>query len=180
MPASLHRRLAVELFDHSWSLLGKPERTQAENDELVHTVPASAYHWSKVGTVVNVARGETSARECTPALAEASQRSITLFVAFNSSSRATLDLTIGTWHRPSKWLPGLTRRWGMSTGPSNSPPAPPRPSSELRIPTTGSGSRSSFPKSSCKPRLVYSHHGHNCEGRSSQAHRVAPGRRDMG
>jgi hypothetical protein len=39
-------------------LLEKPNRSAAESDELIHTVHASAYHWSKAGTVVNVARGE--------------------------------------------------------------------------------------------------------------------------
>ena len=53
-----HRQLAVNLFNHTWELLDKSERTQAEIDEMIHAAHASCYHWSLVGTPVNLARGE--------------------------------------------------------------------------------------------------------------------------
>lgn len=53
-----HRQLAVDLFNHTWELLDKSERTQAEIDEMIHAAHASCYHWSLVGTPVNLARGE--------------------------------------------------------------------------------------------------------------------------
>jgi hypothetical protein len=53
-----HKKMAVELFNRTWDLLDKPERTQEENDELIHTGHASRYHWGKVGTPLNLARGE--------------------------------------------------------------------------------------------------------------------------
>ena len=53
-----HRQFAVDLFNAVWSLLEKPERTQAEVDEMVHAAHASRYHWGKAGTAVNLARGE--------------------------------------------------------------------------------------------------------------------------
>ncbi len=53
-----HRRLGVDLFNHAWSLLEKPDRTPAEDDELLHATHASAYHWSRVGAPENLARGE--------------------------------------------------------------------------------------------------------------------------
>lgn len=52
------RRLAATLFNHTWELLEKPERSIADNDEMVHSAHASAYHWSVVGTPMHLARGE--------------------------------------------------------------------------------------------------------------------------
>jgi len=53
-----HRQLGVDLFNHTWDLLDKNERTQPEVDEMIHAAHASRYHWSLVGTAVNLARGE--------------------------------------------------------------------------------------------------------------------------
>jgi hypothetical protein len=53
-----HRRLAVELFNHVWTLLELASRTPEQDDELVHAAHASRWHWSKAGTTVNLARGE--------------------------------------------------------------------------------------------------------------------------
>ena len=53
-----HRRLAVDLFNRTWELLDKNERTPAEVDEMIHAAHASRYHWSQAGTAVNLARGE--------------------------------------------------------------------------------------------------------------------------
>jgi hypothetical protein len=53
-----HRQLGVDLYNHVWMLLQKRERTRAETDEMIHTAHASRYHWSRVGTNANFARGE--------------------------------------------------------------------------------------------------------------------------
>jgi hypothetical protein len=53
-----HRQFAVDLFNLVWSLLDKPERTQAEADTMLHAAHASRYHWGVAGTAVNLARGE--------------------------------------------------------------------------------------------------------------------------
>jgi DNA-binding transcriptional MerR regulator len=58
LDAAGHRRLAVDLFNHTWTLIEKEERTPAEIDEMIHSAHASRYHWSKVGTGANLARGE--------------------------------------------------------------------------------------------------------------------------
>ena len=42
-----HRALGVELYNSSWPLLEKPDRTPDEADELLHQAHASAYHWLK-------------------------------------------------------------------------------------------------------------------------------------
>jgi hypothetical protein len=52
------RRLAVALFNRTWSLLELDARTQEQDSELVHTAHASAYHWMQVGAPVNRARSE--------------------------------------------------------------------------------------------------------------------------
>lgn len=53
-----HRRLGVDLFNRTWSLLEKTARTKLEDDEMLHAAHASAYHWSRVGTAENLARSE--------------------------------------------------------------------------------------------------------------------------
>jgi DNA-binding transcriptional MerR regulator len=53
-----HRALAVELFNHTWTLLELPERSQEQVDEMIHAAHASRYHWSHSGEPVNLARGE--------------------------------------------------------------------------------------------------------------------------
>jgi hypothetical protein len=53
-----HRQLGVDLYNHVWTLLEKQDRTRAEADGMVHAAHASRYHWSRVGTTVNFARGE--------------------------------------------------------------------------------------------------------------------------
>jgi hypothetical protein len=42
-----HRRLGVEAFNHTWTLMEKPDRTREEDDEMLHEAHASAYHWLK-------------------------------------------------------------------------------------------------------------------------------------
>jgi hypothetical protein len=52
------RRLAVDLFNHVWTLLDKADRTPEEDDEMVHAAHASRLHWAEVGARVNLVRGE--------------------------------------------------------------------------------------------------------------------------
>ena len=56
--ATVHRQLAVDLFNHVWTLMGKPDRTREQDTEMIHAAHASRHHWGEVGTPVNVARGE--------------------------------------------------------------------------------------------------------------------------
>jgi hypothetical protein len=57
-PSTDHRRLAVDLFNHVWTLMETPDRTTAQDDEMLHATHASRYHWGLVGESVNLARGE--------------------------------------------------------------------------------------------------------------------------
>jgi DNA-binding transcriptional MerR regulator len=53
-----HRRLGVDLFNKTWTLMEKEGRTPEETDEMIHCAHASAYHWIHVGTAANRARSE--------------------------------------------------------------------------------------------------------------------------
>jgi DNA-binding transcriptional MerR regulator len=53
-----HRRLGVDLFNKTWTLIEKDDRTVEDDDELIHCAHASAYHWLHVGTQANRARSE--------------------------------------------------------------------------------------------------------------------------
>lgn len=52
------RRLAAGLFNRVWMLLGTPDRSPEQDDELIHTAHASRYHWGEIGTPANLGRGE--------------------------------------------------------------------------------------------------------------------------
>ena len=52
------RQLAATIFNHVWDLLEKPDRSLAEDDEMLHGAHASRYHWGVVGEPVHWARGE--------------------------------------------------------------------------------------------------------------------------
>ncbi len=52
------RQLAVDLFNHVWTLLERSDRAPLEDDEMLHAAHASRYHWGEVGEPVNLARGE--------------------------------------------------------------------------------------------------------------------------
>ena len=59
LDADAHRRLAKALYNHVWTLLELPDRTQEQVDEMIAATHASAWHWSKsVGTLANAARGQ--------------------------------------------------------------------------------------------------------------------------
>jgi hypothetical protein len=52
------RRLAGGLFNATWTLLEKEQRSRTEDDAMLHMAHASAHHWRQVGQPENFARGE--------------------------------------------------------------------------------------------------------------------------
>jgi hypothetical protein len=52
------KKLAVDLFNRTWELLEKPDRTPEETELMINCVHASCYHWSVVGTALHRERGE--------------------------------------------------------------------------------------------------------------------------
>ncbi len=53
-----HRRIGIELYNATWALLDKLDRTADETDEMIHRAHASRWHWARAGTTVNLGRGE--------------------------------------------------------------------------------------------------------------------------
>jgi hypothetical protein len=53
-----HRKFATSLFNQTWDLLDKEDRTQEENDRMIHAAHASRYHWGEIGTALEFERGE--------------------------------------------------------------------------------------------------------------------------
>jgi hypothetical protein len=54
----LHRKFAVDLFNQTWDLLDKEDRTPKEADTMIHAAHASRYHWGEIGTPLEFERGE--------------------------------------------------------------------------------------------------------------------------
>jgi hypothetical protein len=53
-----HKRFAVNLFNLTWSLLDKKDRTTEDDDKMIHVAHASRYHWGEIGTPLEFERGE--------------------------------------------------------------------------------------------------------------------------
>jgi len=52
-----HRSIAVQLFNETWDLIEKKERTSDEDLKMLEKAYASLYHWRQIGTKLNLARG---------------------------------------------------------------------------------------------------------------------------
>jgi len=50
------RQLGVDLFNGTWELMEKADRTPDDDALMIHIVHASAYHWLQVGKPENFAR----------------------------------------------------------------------------------------------------------------------------
>ena len=55
---AVHRQLAVQLFNHVWTLLDKPALSAEEELEMIHAAHASRHHWGVVGTAKEWSIGE--------------------------------------------------------------------------------------------------------------------------
>jgi hypothetical protein len=58
LDAATRRRLAADLFNHTWTLLAAQNRTPEQDDEMLDAAHASRYHWGEIGQPANLARGE--------------------------------------------------------------------------------------------------------------------------
>jgi len=58
LDAETQRRLGIDLFNRTWTLMEKPDRSAEDDDEMLHCAHASAYFWLQVGTRANRARSE--------------------------------------------------------------------------------------------------------------------------
>ncbi|WP_395742019.1 hypothetical protein [Prosthecobacter sp.] len=53
-----HKKMAVDLFNETWTLLDKPDRTPEDDALMSHSAHASRLHWGFVGNAENLAIGE--------------------------------------------------------------------------------------------------------------------------
>ena len=56
-----HRAIGIDLFNRTWDLMGKQDRTVEDDDAMLHMAHASAHHWRAEGTGAtanNLARSE--------------------------------------------------------------------------------------------------------------------------
>jgi hypothetical protein len=53
-----HRDTAARLFNDTWALIDKPDRTADEDAEMLLGAAASRWHWGQVGGVEEVAGGD--------------------------------------------------------------------------------------------------------------------------
>jgi hypothetical protein len=56
--AEEQRALGAELFNRTYALIEREERTPDEDTEMLQSAHASAYHWAQVGTAANRSRSE--------------------------------------------------------------------------------------------------------------------------
>lgn len=49
LDAEQHREQGVALFNGVWQMLDEPNRTPAQDDQMVHAAHASRWHWSQSG-----------------------------------------------------------------------------------------------------------------------------------
>jgi DNA-binding transcriptional MerR regulator len=58
MEPAEERSLAAGLFNETWTLLERTDRTPADDDRMINAAHASRFHWGNVGEPVNLAIGE--------------------------------------------------------------------------------------------------------------------------
>lgn len=54
----LHREQGIDTNQETWAMLGNDNRPAGDDERMVHTAHASAYHWGIAGDAANHARGE--------------------------------------------------------------------------------------------------------------------------
>jgi hypothetical protein len=55
---AIHQQVAKDLFNQTWTLLDKTDRSEEEDDLMIHSSHASRYHWGQIGTPLEFERGE--------------------------------------------------------------------------------------------------------------------------
>lgn len=53
-----HKTQAIKLFNQTWDLIDKQDRTHDDDALMINIAHASLYHWLQVGTPLNFQRGE--------------------------------------------------------------------------------------------------------------------------
>jgi hypothetical protein len=53
-----HQKFAKDLFNFTWTLIEKQDRSRDDDDTMVHAAHASRFHWGKVGKPEQILCGE--------------------------------------------------------------------------------------------------------------------------
>ncbi len=53
-----HQAFAAGLYNYTWDLLEKKDRTPEDDEMMINTAHSSLYHWSRIGTPENIQNGE--------------------------------------------------------------------------------------------------------------------------
>lgn len=53
-----HKKQAIDNFNSTWDYIDKKDRTKEDDINMIHTAHASRFHWGKIGTALEFARGE--------------------------------------------------------------------------------------------------------------------------
>jgi hypothetical protein len=56
--AEAHQHFAMELYNLVWDMLDRPERDRLQDELMIHTAHAAAFHWSQVGEPEQLQRSE--------------------------------------------------------------------------------------------------------------------------
>ena len=54
----MHERLAKSLFNSTWDLLERTDRTEEDEVAMIHSAHASRHHWGQIGEPLQFERGE--------------------------------------------------------------------------------------------------------------------------
>ncbi|MHA2298331.1 MAG: hypothetical protein ACXAEU_25735 [Candidatus Hodarchaeales archaeon] len=53
-----HKKMAIDMFNKTWDLLDKKDRTLEEDELMVHQTHASRCHWNIIGEEIHFQRGD--------------------------------------------------------------------------------------------------------------------------
>jgi len=53
-----HKAIAIDLFNETWDLIDKKDKTVDEELEMIRKAHASRYHWGHAGDFINWSRGD--------------------------------------------------------------------------------------------------------------------------
>ena len=54
----LHKKVGIALFNETWDLMEKENRSAQDDEQLLNIAYSSTYHWSKVGNPINLQRSQ--------------------------------------------------------------------------------------------------------------------------
>lgn len=53
-----HKRIGIALFNYTWSMIEKPDKSDSDTEHMINSAHASLFHWSFSAEPVHFARGE--------------------------------------------------------------------------------------------------------------------------